>query len=65
MKTFAIGVQWLIIRPLGMIPAPILFGTIIDLTCILWQTRQCDGTKGSCWIYDSSQMAINVLSISK
>ena len=65
MKTFALGVQWLVIRAAGTIPGPILFGTFIDLTCILWQVRQCDKTQGSCWLYDSEQMAINVLAISK
>uniref|UniRef100_H2YEL8 Solute carrier organic anion transporter family member n=1 Tax=Ciona savignyi TaxID=51511 RepID=H2YEL8_CIOSA len=52
-RTFGLGVQWLFIRALGSIPGPIMFGTVIDLTCILWQKRICDGSKGSCWIYNS------------
>ena len=58
------GTQWLFLRVFGSIPGPILFGVIIDLTCLLWQTRQCDaGSSGSCWIYDSTNMAVNVIAI--
>ncbi|XP_077990203.1 solute carrier organic anion transporter family member 3A1-like isoform X2 [Glandiceps talaboti] len=51
-KAFAIGVQYLIIRLFGFIPAPIYYGKIIDLTCILWHTRAC-GEQGACWVYDT------------
>ncbi|XP_076801719.1 solute carrier organic anion transporter family member 4C1-like [Clavelina lepadiformis] len=64
MRSFALGVQWLFIRALGSIPGPIMFGSIIDLTCILWQEKQCEGTRGNCWIYDSTNMATNVIIIS-
>ena len=37
---------------LGTVPGPILFGAILDNTCILWQ-ENCDGSTGSCWIYDN------------
>lgn len=65
MRSFALGVQWLLIRTLGGIPGPILFGTIIDLSCIQWQTRQCTGKRGSCWINDSDEMTLNVFLLCK
>ena len=65
MRSFGIGVQWLFIRALGSIPGPILFGVIIDLTCVLWQIRECDKTQGSCWIYESTDMAKNAIAMSK
>uniref|UniRef100_F6TIF0 Solute carrier organic anion transporter family member n=2 Tax=Ciona intestinalis TaxID=7719 RepID=F6TIF0_CIOIN len=63
-RTFGLGVQWLFIRALGTIPGPIMFGNVIDLTCILWQKRLCDDSKGSCWIYNAKDLAINALIIS-
>ncbi|XP_078491175.1 solute carrier organic anion transporter family member 4C1-like [Ciona intestinalis] len=63
-RTFGLGVQWLFIRALGTIPGPIMFGNVIDLTCILWQKRICDDSKGSCWIFNAEDLAINALIIS-
>ncbi|XP_002731099.1 solute carrier organic anion transporter family member 3A1-like [Saccoglossus kowalevskii] len=50
-KAFAIGVQYLILRLFGFVPAPIYYGKAIDFTCILWHTRPC-GEQGACWVYD-------------
>ena len=63
MRSFAIGLQLIFFRLLGTIPGPLLYGTFIDKTCLLWQKRQCDGQLGSCWIYDSKDMAITFLVI--
>ena len=64
MRSFAVGVQFIFFRLLGAIPGPILFGAIIDKACLQWQTRQCDGSRGSCWIYSSRDMALGFLIIS-
>ena len=40
----------------GTIPAPILFGTLIDKTCELWQRTECSET-GSCYTYDNATMS--------
>ena len=35
-RSFALGIQWFKTRILGTIPAPIIFGIIIEETCIQW-----------------------------
>lgn len=49
-RAFALGVQFVLLRVFAYIPAPILFGTIIDTTCILWE-KVCGG-HGACLLYD-------------
>lgn len=45
----------------GSIPGPILFGKVIDVTCVLWQDR-CGG-EGACYFYNNMQMSYNLLAI--
>ncbi|CAL1299379.1 unnamed protein product [Larinioides sclopetarius] len=58
-KSFALGVQWIAVRLLGTIPAPILFGSLIDVSCELWQDT-CK-KQGACLFYDNQLMSTNVL----
>lgn len=39
----------------GSIPGPLLFGSILDGVCLVWQDK-C-GEDGSCWVYDSARMS--------
>lgn len=54
-RSFALGIQWLKVRILGTIPAPMVFGALIDDTCILWN-ETCDG-RGACLVYDNYYMS--------
>nr|XP_046252002.1 solute carrier organic anion transporter family member 4A1 [Scatophagus argus]XP_046252003.1 solute carrier organic anion transporter family member 4A1 [Scatophagus argus]XP_046252004.1 solute carrier organic anion transporter family member 4A1 [Scatophagus argus] len=53
-KSFGLGIQWIVVRTLGSIPGPIAFGSLIDISCLLWQD-QC-GEQGSCYLYQNSAM---------
>ncbi|CAG0922011.1 unnamed protein product [Notodromas monacha] len=37
-RSIALGVQLALLRVLGTIPAPVLFGKLMDLACSLWET---------------------------
>uniref|UniRef100_A0A672MD68 Solute carrier organic anion transporter family, member 3A1 n=2 Tax=Sinocyclocheilus grahami TaxID=75366 RepID=A0A672MD68_SINGR len=51
LKSYALGVLFLLLRLLGFIPPPLIFGTGIDSTCLFWST-EC-GDKGACLLYDN------------
>lgn len=55
-RSFALGIQWIVVRIFGTIPAPILFGRLIDESCILWQDS-CGKNTGACLLYDNKAMA--------
>uniref|UniRef100_A0A8C0XLE5 Solute carrier organic anion transporter family member n=1 Tax=Castor canadensis TaxID=51338 RepID=A0A8C0XLE5_CASCN len=54
-RSFALGIQWILVRTLGSIPGPIAFGWVIDKACLLWQD-QC-GQQGSCFVYQNTAMS--------
>ncbi|XP_013362967.1 PREDICTED: solute carrier organic anion transporter family member 4A1 [Chinchilla lanigera] len=54
-RSFALGIQWIVVRTLGSIPGPIAFGWVIDKACLLWQD-QC-GQQGSCFVYQNAAMS--------
>ena len=41
----------------GTVPGPIVFGAIIDSTCMIW--REKCGENASCWIYDNMKLSRN------
>lgn len=49
-RTVSQGVRSFMTRILGTLPAPLLFGAIIDSYCTVW--RYTDGVRGNCWVYD-------------
>ncbi|XP_036998536.2 solute carrier organic anion transporter family member 4C1 isoform X2 [Artibeus jamaicensis] len=62
-RSLALGIQFMVLRLLGSIPGPIVFGAAIDSTCVLWDINEC-GIKGACWIYDNIRMAHMLVAIS-
>ncbi|XP_071564364.1 solute carrier organic anion transporter family member 4A1 isoform X2 [Temnothorax nylanderi] len=60
-RSFALGIQWIKVRILGTIPAPMVFGALIDDTCILWN-ETCDG-RGACLVYDNYYMSRYMLAL--
>ena len=47
-----------------MIPAPILFGALIDRACLFWQQPQpCSDRKGACFMYDNFAMGSYLLAL--
>jgi len=51
-KAFALGIQFVIFRLFGYIPSPIMFGNVIDSTCLVWK-QTCEGSQGGrCLMYD-------------
>ncbi|XP_032440854.1 solute carrier organic anion transporter family member 3A1 [Xiphophorus hellerii] len=53
LKSYALGVLFLLLRLLGFIPPPLIFGAGIDSTCLFWSS-DC-GDKGACLLYDNVQ----------
>ncbi|XP_028277550.1 solute carrier organic anion transporter family member 2B1 [Parambassis ranga] len=49
-KSFAVGVQYMLFRVLAFMPGPVLYGSVIDTTCIQWG-RKC-GKDTSCLYYN-------------
>lgn len=56
-KSFAIGLGYLLTSLFAFIPAPIVYGAVVDQACILWRTDSC-GVRGNCWIYDQEKMRL-------
>ncbi|KAL2092979.1 hypothetical protein ACEWY4_010291 [Coilia grayii] len=51
LKSYALGVLFLLLRLLGFIPPPLIFGAGIDSTCLFWST-ECEA-RGACLLYDN------------
>ncbi|XP_026672597.1 solute carrier organic anion transporter family member 5A1 isoform X2 [Ceratina calcarata] len=48
-KSFAQGIMLMTISLFALIPAPIMYGAIIDSTCLIWE-ESC-GSRGNCWFH--------------
>ncbi|NWI03503.1 SO2B1 protein, partial [Tichodroma muraria] len=50
-KSFAVGIQFMLLRVLAWMPGPVLYGSAIDTTCVLWE-RRCE-RRAACRYYDN------------
>ncbi|XP_060066145.1 solute carrier organic anion transporter family member 2B1-like [Ylistrum balloti] len=57
-KSTAMGVQSFCLSLLAFLPAPILFGLVIDTTCLIWM-KGCSGT-GACLFYDIIDFRVKI-----
>ena len=55
-RSFALAFQSAISRALGSIPGPLLFGAVLDYSCLLRQTK-CS-KDGGCNLYSGGRMAL-------
>ncbi|NWT58475.1 SO2B1 protein, partial [Erythrocercus mccallii] len=51
-KSFAVGIQFMLLRVLAWMPGPVLYGSAIDTTCLLWE-RRCE-RRAACRYYDNN-----------
>lgn len=58
-RPLALGLQSAIYRTVGSIPGPLLFGAMVDLSCVDWDYN-CD-VRGNCWIYDNDKLSFNAI----
>ncbi|KHJ77225.1 hypothetical protein OESDEN_23155, partial [Oesophagostomum dentatum] len=57
-RSFALGIQGILVRVVGTIPAPVLFGWMFDVSCIRYQSEPCtDPESGSCLLYSNKLLA--------
>ncbi|XP_035689314.1 solute carrier organic anion transporter family member 4C1-like [Branchiostoma floridae] len=54
-RSMALGMTNLVGRLLGTIPGPIMFGALVDRSCLLW--GQTCGERGACLLYDTANMS--------
>lgn len=61
-RSFALGMQFVIFRLFGYIPAPIMFGNVIDSSCIL-RKAHCGRPGGFCLVYNIEQFRLRYIAI--
>jgi hypothetical protein len=57
-RAFAMGMQYVFLKTIGLIPGPIILGHLLDVSCQLWQ--DICGQKGRCFVYDVDLVSRNI-----
>jgi len=58
-QSFSLGFENCIMKIVAQIPAPILFGIIIDKQCLFWSLSTYNH-RGSCFIYNGNQLTFTL-----
>lgn len=58
-RAVGLALKWVTIRIVGNIPAPLLLGSVIDGSCLLWQ--EVCSERGACLLYNNELLALNML----
>ena len=58
-RTLALGLQSSLVRLIGFVPGPLIFGAVFDSACLFWQ-RDC-GHRGNCWVYDNTALGVRIV----
>ena len=59
-KSLSMAFNVVLLSLLAMLPAPIVYGAIIDSACILWQ-KTCGGETGNCLLYDTVELRVSLM----
>ena len=54
-RAFSYGFKYVVVKILGLLPGPIIFGHVVDSYCTVWQDT-C-GVKGRCFDYDIEKLS--------
>lgn len=54
MRSVSLGLQGFLVSFFGTLPSPLLWGAVIDSTCLIWD--QVCGQRGACAIYDPDKL---------
>ncbi|XP_068122680.1 solute carrier organic anion transporter family member 2B1 [Hyperolius riggenbachi] len=60
-KSLAIGIHFMLLRILAWLPGPVMFGSMIDSTCILWG-KKC-GSKAACQYYNNNLLRLRYIGL--
>ncbi|EFP07118.1 hypothetical protein CRE_12888 [Caenorhabditis remanei] len=57
-RSVSLGFNGFLVSLLATLPSPIIWGKIIDMSCLLWQ-KSCDSS-GSCQVYDTDELRVRL-----
>ncbi|KAJ6223851.1 hypothetical protein RDWZM_002396 [Blomia tropicalis] len=61
-RSLALGMQFVLFRLFGYIPSPIVFGNVIDSTCLVWKAH-CGQQGGFCLLYNIEQFRLRYVGV--
>ncbi|KAH9526980.1 Solute carrier organic anion transporter member 5A1, variant 2 [Dermatophagoides farinae] len=61
-RSLALGMQFVLFRLFGYIPSPIVFGNVIDSTCLVWKNH-CGEQGGFCLLYNIEQFRLRYVGV--